>query len=143
MVLNLTVHVNNVDGSQMAAKIEGTFGLDDNTFDFLAIAFGRIGGQNIGVKLSEEIENKLKELGYNVWLKREDLNHTGAHKINNALGQMLLAIEMNKTRIIAETGAGQHGVATAACAAKFGLKCTVYMGEEDIERQKLNVFRMG
>nr|AIF14361.1 hypothetical protein [uncultured marine thaumarchaeote KM3_67_B07] len=66
MVLNLTVHVNNVDGSQMAAKIEGTFGLDDNTFDFLAIAFGRIGGQNIGVKLSEEIENKLKELGYNV-----------------------------------------------------------------------------
>ena len=63
MVLNLTVHVNNVDGSQMAAKIEGTFGLDDNTFDFLAIAFGRIGGQNIGVKLSEEIENKLKELG--------------------------------------------------------------------------------
>jgi len=66
LVLNLTVHVNNVDGSQMAAKIEGTFGLDDNTFDFLAIAFGRIGGQNIGVKLSEEIENKLKELGYNV-----------------------------------------------------------------------------
>ncbi len=64
--MNLTVHVNNVDGSQMAAKIEGTFGLDDNTFDFLAIAFGRIGGQNIGVKLSEEIENKLKELGYNV-----------------------------------------------------------------------------
>tara|TARA_Y100000310_G_scaffold131605_1_gene130774 strand:+ start:365 stop:649 length:285 start_codon:yes stop_codon:yes gene_type:complete len=64
--LNLKVNVNNVDGTQMAAKIEGTFGLDDNTFDFLAIAFGRIGGQNIGVKLSEEIENKLKELGYNV-----------------------------------------------------------------------------
>jgi|TARA_B100000749_G_scaffold258482_1_gene228597 hypothetical protein len=64
--LDLKVNVNNVDGSQMAAKIEGTFGLDDNTFDFLAIAFGRIGGQNIGVKLSEEIENKLKELGYNV-----------------------------------------------------------------------------
>ena len=80
--------------------------------------------------------------GAKIYLKREDLNHTGAHKINNALGQMLLAIEMNKTRIIAETGAGQHGVATAACAAKFGLKCTVYMGEEDIERQKLNVFRM-
>ena len=66
MVLDLKVNVNNVDGSQMAAKIEGTFRLDDNTFDFLAIAFGRIGGQNIGVKLSEEIENKLKELGYNV-----------------------------------------------------------------------------
>ena len=64
--MNLKVNVNNVDGTQMAAKIEGTFGLDDNTFDFLAIAFGRIGGQNIGVKLSEEIENKLKELGYNV-----------------------------------------------------------------------------
>jgi len=66
LVLDLKVNVNNVDGSQMAAKIEGTFRLDDNTFDFLAIAFGRIGGQNIGVKLSEEIENKLKELGYNV-----------------------------------------------------------------------------
>ena len=64
--MDLKVNVNNVDGTQMAAKIEGTFGLDDNTFDFLAIAFGRIGGQNIGVKLSEEIENKLKELGYNV-----------------------------------------------------------------------------
>jgi len=66
LALDLKVNVNNVDGTQMAAKIEGTFGLDDNTFDFLAIAFGRIGGQNIGVKLSEEIENKLKELGYNV-----------------------------------------------------------------------------
>ena len=66
MALDLKVNVNNVDGSQMAAKIEGTFGLDNNTFDFLAIAFGRIGGQNIGVKLSEEIENKLKELGYDV-----------------------------------------------------------------------------
>ena len=66
MALDLKVNVNNVDGSQMAAKIEGTFGLDENTFDFLAIAFGRIGGQNIGVKLSEEIENKLKGLGYNV-----------------------------------------------------------------------------
>ena len=97
------------------------------------------GGRETPLYLAKRIS---KELGYNVWLKREDLNHTGAHKINNALGQMLLAIEMNKTRIIAETGAGQHGVATAACAAKFGLKCTVYMGEEDIERQKLNVFRM-
>jgi len=66
LALDLKVNVNNVDGTQMAAKIEGTFGLDDNTFDFLAIAFGRIGGQNIGVKLSEEIENKLKELGYDV-----------------------------------------------------------------------------
>jgi len=81
-------------------------------------------------------------LGFNVWLKREDLNHTGAHKINNALGQILLARRMGKKRIIAETGAGQHGVATATVAALFGLECIVYMGEEDIRRQKLNVFRM-
>ena len=83
-----------------------------------------------------------EELGFNVWLKREDLNHTGAHKINNALGQILLANRMRKKRIIAETGAGQHGVATATVAARFGLECIVYMGEEDIRRQKLNVFRM-
>ena len=83
-----------------------------------------------------------KELGFNIWLKREDLNHTGAHKINNALGQILLANRMGKKRIIAETGAGQHGVATATVAARFGLECIVYMGKEDIRRQKLNVFRM-
>ena len=82
------------------------------------------------------------EMGYNIYLKREDLNHTGAHKINNALGQILLANKMGKTRIIAETGAGMHGVATATVAAQFGLECIVYMGEEDIKRQKLNVFRM-
>ena len=83
-----------------------------------------------------------EELGFNVYLKREDLNHTGAHKINNALGQILLAKKIGKTRIIAETGAGMHGVATATVAAQFGLECVVYMGEEDIFRQKLNVFRM-
>ncbi len=83
-----------------------------------------------------------EELGFNVYLKREDLNHTGAHKINNALGQILLARRMGKTRIIAETGAGMHGVATATVAAQFGLECIVYMGEEDILRQKLNVFKM-
>lgn len=77
-----------------------------------------------------------------IYLKREDLCHTGAHKLNNALGQILLAIKLGKKRIIAETGAGQHGVATATVCAKFGLQCTVYMGEEDIERQKPNVFRM-
>ncbi len=77
-----------------------------------------------------------------IWLKREDLNHTGAHKINNALGQALLAIRMGKSRIIAETGAGQHGVATATVCARFGLKCTIFMGEEDVKRQSLNVFRM-
>ncbi|MCB9208027.1 MAG: tryptophan synthase subunit beta [Ignavibacteriales bacterium] len=80
--------------------------------------------------------------GAKVYLKREDLCHTGAHKINNALGQILIAKYLGKKRIIAETGAGQHGVATATVCAKFGLECNVYMGEEDIERQKLNVFRM-
>ncbi|MDD5291667.1 MAG: tryptophan synthase subunit beta [Candidatus Omnitrophica bacterium] len=80
--------------------------------------------------------------GFKVYLKREDLLHTGAHKINNTLGQALLARRMGKKRIIAETGAGQHGVATATVAALFGLECVIYMGEEDIERQSLNVFRM-
>ena len=80
--------------------------------------------------------------GARIYLKREDLNHTGAHKINNCLGQILLARRMGKTRIIAETGAGQHGVAAATVAARFGLPCVVYMGEVDIERQKPNVFRM-
>ena len=80
--------------------------------------------------------------GARIYLKREDLAHTGAHKINNALGQGLLAMKMGKHRIIAETGAGQHGVATAAVCAKLGLECIVYMGEEDIRRQALNVFRM-
>lgn len=83
-----------------------------------------------------------EEVGCRVYLKREDLAHTGAHKINNTLGQILLAVRMGKTRIIAETGAGQHGVATATVAALFGLECHVYMGEEDIRRQELNVFRM-
>jgi tryptophan synthase beta chain len=80
--------------------------------------------------------------GPKIYLKREDLNHTGAHKINNCLGQILLARRMGKTRIIAETGAGQHGVATATVTARFGLPCTIYMGEVDTERQKPNVFRM-
>ena len=80
--------------------------------------------------------------GAQIWLKREDLLHTGAHKINNCLGQILLARRMGKTRIIAETGAGQHGVATATVCALFGMECIVYMGEEDMRRQRLNVFRM-
>jgi len=88
-------------------------------------------------------ENLTKKLsGAQIYLKREDLAHTGAHKINNALGQGLLAKRMGKNRIIAETGAGQHGVATATVCAKLGLECIVYMGEEDIKRQALNVFRM-
>jgi len=80
--------------------------------------------------------------GARIFLKREDLNHTGAHKINNTLGQVLLTKRMGKTRVIAETGAGQHGVATATACALFGLPCVVYMGEEDVRRQKLNVFNM-
>ena len=80
--------------------------------------------------------------GAKIYLKREDLNHTGAHKINNTIGQILLARRMGKNRIIAETGAGQHGVATATVASKFDMECEVYMGEEDVERQALNVFRM-
>ena len=83
-----------------------------------------------------------ERVGAPVWLKREDLNHTGAHKINNTVGQALLARRMGKRRIIAETGAGQHGVATATICARFGLECVVYMGEEDMRRQELNVFRM-
>jgi tryptophan synthase beta chain len=83
-----------------------------------------------------------EKVGTGVFLKREDLNHTGAHKINNTVGQALLAMRMGKRRIIAETGAGQHGVATATVCARFGLDCTVYMGEEDIRRQALNVYRM-
>ncbi|WP_370541565.1 tryptophan synthase subunit beta [Alicyclobacillus sp. TC] len=88
-------------------------------------------------------ENLSKSLGgAKIYLKREDLNHTGAHKINNTIGQALLALHTGKKRIIAETGAGQHGVASATVAAKFGLSCTVFMGEEDMQRQALNVFRM-
>lgn len=83
-----------------------------------------------------------QEVGFRVFLKREDLNHTGAHKINNTIGQVLLAQRMGKRRIIAETGAGQHGVATATAAALFGLKAEVYMGAEDVRRQALNVYRM-
>ncbi|AXE32109.1 tryptophan synthase subunit beta [Chromobacterium phragmitis] len=80
--------------------------------------------------------------GAQIWLKREDLNHTGAHKINNAIGQALLARRMGKKRVIAETGAGQHGVATATVAARYGMECVVYMGAEDVKRQSPNVFRM-
>ncbi|OQX87473.1 MAG: tryptophan synthase subunit beta [Candidatus Omnitrophica bacterium 4484_70.2] len=87
--------------------------------------------------------NLSKHLGIKVYLKREDLLHTGAHKINNTLGQALLAKFMGKKRIIAETGAGQHGVATATVAALFGFECDIYMGEEDVRRQKMNVYRMG
>lgn len=92
--------------------------------------------------LLTECSNLSSQLGVRILLKREDLNHTGSHKINNVLGQSLLAKRMGKTRLVAETGAGQHGVAAATAAALMGLECTVYMGEVDMERQALNVFRM-
>ncbi|MDL5377780.1 tryptophan synthase subunit beta [Exiguobacterium mexicanum] len=87
-------------------------------------------------------ENMSRRLGTNVYLKREDLNHTGAHKINNTIGQALLAKRMGKQKVVAETGAGQHGVATATVCALLNLECTIFMGEVDVERQELNVFRM-
>lgn len=101
-------------------------------FDYI----GRPGHLHLAERLTEHAG------GANIWLKREDLNHTGSHKINNALGQILVAKRLGKTEIIAETGAGQHGVATATVCAKFGLKCTIYMGAEDVRRQALNVFRI-
>jgi len=112
----------------------------DSTFvaeleEMLANYVGRPSALTDAPRFSEHV-------GAPVWLKREDLNHTGAHKINNTVGQALLARRMGKRRIIAETGAGQHGVATATVCARFGLECVVYMGEEDMRRQELNVFRM-
>src|SRR5207244_5090804 len=97
-------------------------------------------GRPTPLYLAERLTNKLD--GAKIYLKREDLLHTGAHKINNALGQILLAQRMGKRRIIAETGAGQHGVATATVAARFGCECVIYMGKVDMERQALNVERM-
>ncbi|MEN9464967.1 MAG: hypothetical protein RL217_1148 [Pseudomonadota bacterium] len=111
--------------------------------DFLA-AFDKDLAHYVGrpspLYFAERLTNHCK--GAQVWLKREDLNHTGAHKVNNTIGQALLAKFMGKKKVIAETGAGQHGVATATVAARFGLECKVFMGAVDIERQKLNVFRM-
>ena len=103
--------------------------------DLLRTYVGRPSPLSTAPRLSERV-------GAAVYLKREDLNHTGAHKINNTVGQALLAMRMGKRRIIAETGAGQHGVATATVCARFGLECVVYMGEEDMRRQQLNVYRM-
>ncbi len=96
-------------------------------------------GRENPLYFAEKLSAKYKT---KIYLKREDLNHTGAHKINNVIGQVLLAKRMGKTKVIAETGAGQHGVATATVAALFGMECTVYMGKEDMDRQQLNVFRM-
>lgn len=116
------------------AKIDSSFQeeLDYYLRDFV----GRENPLYFAERLSEKVG------GAKIFLKREDLNHTGAHKINNSLGQALLAIRMGKRKIVAETGAGQHGVATATACALFGLECVVFMGKEDIRRQELNVFRM-
>ena len=111
--------------------------------DLLEHYVGRPSPLYYAERLTEEVRKDAQEgKGAQIWFKRDELNHTGAHKINNCIGQILLAMRMGKTRIIAETGAGQHGVATATVCARFGLPCFVYMGAKDIERQQPNVFRM-
>jgi tryptophan synthase beta chain len=122
-----------LEAAYAAAQEDASFRADLSTM--LSTYVGRPSPLSDAPRLSERV-------GARVYLKREDLNHTGAHKINNTVGQVLLARRMGKTRIIAETGAGQHGVATATVCARFGLECFVYMGEEDMRRQSLNVFRM-
>ena len=111
--------------------------------DLLEHYVGRPSPLYYAERLTEELRKSAAVgMGAQIWFKRDELNHTGAHKINNCIGQILLAIRMGKTRIIAETGAGQHGVATATVCARFGLPCVIYMGTRDIERQQPNVFRM-
>jgi len=111
--------------------------------DLLEHYVGRPSPLYYAERLTETLRQSADEgMGAQVWFKRDELNHTGAHKINNCIGQILLAIRMGKTRIIAETGAGQHGVATATVCARFGLPCVIYMGAKDVERQQPNVFRM-
>jgi tryptophan synthase beta chain len=122
-----------LEAAYAAAQTDPGFRAELSTM--LSTYVGRPSPLSDAPRLSEKV-------GARVFLKREDLNHTGAHKINNTVGQVLLARRMGKTRIIAETGAGQHGVATATVCARFGLGCVVYMGEEDMRRQSLNVFRM-
>lgn len=126
--------IHELDAAYAAAKADPTFQAELD--GFLTHYVGRESPLYFAERLTQHFG------GANIWLKREDLNHTGAHKINNCMGQILLARRMGKTRIIAETGAGQHGVASATVAARFGLPCTVYMGAVDVERQQPNVFRM-
>ena len=123
-----------LEAAYEAAKRDAAYGTEVEGF------FRDYVGRPSPLYFAERLTNHFG--GAKIYLKRDELNHTGAHKINNCIGQILLARRMGKTRIIAETGAGQHGVATATVAARFGLKCCVYMGEVDIERQKPNVFRM-
>lgn len=126
--------LNQLTDAYEAAKADPAFWVRMN--DYLTNYVGRPSPLYFAERLSRSLG------GADLYLKREDLNHTGAHKINNAIGQVLIAQRMGKRRVIAETGAGQHGVATATACALTGLECTVYMGEEDIRRQKLNVFNM-
>jgi tryptophan synthase beta chain len=126
--------VHDLEGAYAAAKADPAF--QGELAGYLAHYVGRPSPLYYAARLTEHFG------GAKVYLKREELNHTGSHKINNCLGQILLAMRMGKTRIIAETGAGQHGVATATVCARFGLPCVVYMGAVDVERQKPNVFRM-
>ena len=124
-----------------AAKADPAFQAEFD--DLLEHYVGRPSPLYFAPRLTEELgKNALPGKGAQIWFKRDELNHTGAHKINNCIGQILLAIRMGKTRIIAETGAGQHGVATATVCARFGLPCVVYMGATDVARQAPNVFRM-
>ncbi len=130
-----------LDREYTRAKADPTFAAEFD--DLMTHYVGRPSPLYHAERLSETLRNGLAPgMGAQVWFKRDELNHTGAHKINNCIGQILLAIRMGKTRIIAETGAGQHGVATAAVCARFGLPCVIYMGARDIERQQPNVFRM-
>jgi len=124
-----------------AAKADPAFAAQFD--DLLEHYVGRPSPLYYAERLTEALRASAPDgMGAEVWFKRDELNHTGAHKINNCVGQVLLALRMGKTRIIAETGAGQHGVATATVCARFGLPCTVFMGARDMERQQPNVFRM-
>ena len=124
-----------------AAKADPAFAAQFD--DLLEHYVGRPSPLYYAERLTETLrESAADGMGAQIWFKRDELNHTGAHKINNCIGQILLAMRMGKTRIIAETGAGQHGVATATVCARFGLPCVIYMGAKDVERQAPNVFRM-
>ena len=130
-----------LDAAYRAAKADPAFQAEFD--DLLEHYVGRPSPLYHAERLSDAIRTGAEPgMGAQVWFKRDELNHTGAHKINNCIGQILLAKRMGKTRIIAETGAGQHGVATAAVCARFGLPCVIYMGAKDVERQQPNVFRM-
>ena len=130
-----------LDRHYRAARADPAFQAEFD--DLLEHYVGRPSPLYFAERLTDELRKGAPEgMGAQIWFKRDELNHTGAHKINNCIGQILLARRMGKTRIIAETGAGQHGVATATVCARFGLPCVIYMGARDIERQQPNVFRM-